>query len=237
MSSIAVLCPVLGRREALRPMYESLARTTTVPWHLYLICSPRDDDAEDVCLELEDEDPRVTCWTIDWEPEQADWARKINYGYEETDEEFLLLGATDLRFHPDWDVAALSVAAQSGAGVIGTNDMGNSTVMRGLHSTHPLVRRAYIDEHGTIDEPGKVLHEGYAHQWVDTELVETAKVRGGWAFAAHSRVEHLHPFWRKGRMDSTYKKALSTADEDHRYYAQRQRLWQLAAKRARISAS
>lgn len=236
-SSIAVLCPVLGRREALRPMYESLVNASSVPWRLYLLCSPQDDDAEDVCLELEDADERVSCWTVDWEPEHADWAKKINYAYEETAEDFLLLGATDLRFHAEWDVAALRVAEENGAGVIGTNDLGNATVMRGFHSTHPLVRREYIDEHGTIDEEGKVLHEGYAHQWVDTELVETAKVRGAWAFAEHSRVEHLHPFWRKGRMDSTYTKALSTSDEDHRYYAQRQRLWKLAAKRARISAS
>ena len=236
MSSIAVLCPVLGRREALRPMHESLVNATETPWHLYLICSPQDDDAEDVCLELEDEDPNVTCWTVDWEPEHADWAKKINYGYEETSEEFLLLGATDLRFHAEWDASALRVFEETRAGVIGTNDMGNKTVMRGLHSTHPLVWRPYIDECGTIDERGKVLHEGYAHQWVDTELVETAKVRGEWAFAVDSRVEHLHPFWRKGRMDATYQKALSTSDPDHRYYSQRQRLWQLAKKRA-ISAS
>jgi hypothetical protein len=70
-----------------------------------------------------------------------------------------------------------------------------------------------------------VVHEGYSHQWVDTELVETAMARGQWAFAKDSHVEHLHPFWHKGEMDATYEKALSTTRFDHRLYGQRRALW------------
>jgi len=103
--------------------------------------------------------------------------------------------------------------------------------MRGRHATHPLVRRSYVEEHGTIDEPGKVLHEGYDHQWVDNELVETAKARGAWAFAKNSHVEHLHPFWpdgkggKKGEMDATYEKALSSPRKDMALFRSRRRLW------------
>lgn len=234
MNSVAILVPVLGRPQALHPLVESVVSSTSVPWHLYFLCSPGDEEAEDVCLVLEEQDDRITVWTVEWEAGFADWARKINYGYEETDEPWLLLGATDLRFHPGWDHAAFAVAEETGAGVVGTNDLGNRTVMRGLHSTHPLVRRSYADEQGTIDETGKVLHEGYAHQWVDTELVQTAMMRDEWAFAADSHVEHLHPFWRKSKNDATYDKALSTSREDHRYYSQRERLWKIAARRQRV---
>ena len=170
---------------------------------------------------------------VPFENGPGDWARKINHGFTTTRSDFVLLGADDLLFHPAWDVYAVEVAETSGAGVIGTNDLGNRTVMNGLHSTHPLVRRSYVEEFGTIDEPGKCLHEGYSHQWVDTELVETAKMRGQWAFAKGSHVEHLHPLWKKSTMDSTYEKALSTSQQDHAHFRSRQHLWSRAAMRAR----
>lgn len=224
MSSIAIIVPVLGRPDSIRPLYESIVSGTTTPWHLRFMCSPGDETMQ-ACALVSGQDERVVTRLVDWESGHGDWAKKINAGYSETKEDFILLGATDLFFHPGWDEAALQVAAASGAGVIGTNDLGNATVMRGLHSTHPIVRREYIEAQGTIDEPRKVLHEGYQHQWVDTELVETAKARGQWAFAPASRVEHLHFMWGKSKRDATYDKALSTSQEDHRLFGQRRRLW------------
>jgi hypothetical protein len=222
---IGILIPVLGREKAIRPLLESIENSTSVEWALLFLCSPGDSTA-DVCAGFTRGTSHMNTYIVGWSPEEGgDWARKINMGAFELEEPFVLLGATDLKFHPGWDVEALKVAEETGAGVIGTNDMGNATVMRGDHSTHPLVRMSYVDEYGTIDEHGKILHEGYSHQWPDTELVETAKARGQWAFAANSRVEHLHPFWHKGQMDSTYEKALSTSAEDHRLFGKRRRLW------------
>jgi hypothetical protein len=200
------------------------------------MCSPGDVLAMNACALISGQDGRVVTRIVPWEAGHADWAKKINAGFEETTEDFLLLGATDLRFHPGWDANALRVAKHTGAGVIGTNDLGNVTVMRGKHSTHPLVRRAYIEQFGTVDEPGKVVHEGYQHQWVDTELVQTAMARGQWAFAKDSHVEHLHFMWRKSKRDATYDKALSTSREDHHYFSQRKRLIDRERK-AVISAS
>lgn len=219
---IAILIPMLGRPQAVDSLLASLGST---PHSVHFLCSPSDHEVIAACRYAALEYHGVSVRVVPWEPGPGDWARKINLGFRETREPFLLLGASDLRFHPGWDEAALRVASKTGAGVIGTNDLGNRTVMAGKHSTHPLVRRLYIEEYGTIDEPGQVLHESYAHQWVDTELVETARKRGQWAFAADSHVEHLHPFWKKGAMDSTYEKALSTSREDHRLFMQRRRLW------------
>lgn len=232
---IAILVPVLGRAQAIRPLVQSVKESTSTDWMLIFLCSPGDDLATWTCRSFTD-DPAIAAWKVDWPPEiGGDWARKINYAYTETTPgvEYYLLGATDLRFHPGWDTEVLRVAEETGAGVIGTNDLGNATVMRGLHSTHPVVRRKYADEQGVIDEPGKILHEGYHHQWVDTELVETAKMRRQWAFAKQSHVEHLHPFWKKSEMDATYEKALSTTSEDHQLFQKRRLLWSRAAMKAR----
>jgi hypothetical protein len=46
--------------------------------------------------------------------------------------------------------------------------------MAGRHSTHSLVTRDYVERFGTIDEAGVVLHEGYPHEFVDDEFVQTA---------------------------------------------------------------
>lgn len=233
MSEIAILVPVLGRPQRAAEVFESALVASAEPHRMIFLCSPGDHDEINACYET---DAQVE--VVDWEAGRGDWARKINYGLTLTDEPYVLLGADDLLFHDGWDIAALRVA-EKGFGVIGTNDLGNATVMRGEHSTHPLCARAYAETWGTVDEPEKLLHEGYQHQWVDTELVQTAKVRGQWAFAADSIVEHLHPLWpdgkggHKGVMDDTYRKALSTPREDHRLYSQRKRLWELQARAAR----
>lgn len=233
---IDILVPVLGRPQNAQPLVDSIRENTTVEHRILFLCTQFDVDEINAVAET-DADRSIVLWDAG----PGDWAKKINQGYRLTSYPFMLLGADDLRFHPRWDTEALHVAEVTGAGVIGTNDLGNATVMRGLHSTHPLVRRSYIDEQGTIDEPGKVLHEGYHHQWVDNELIQTAQMRDQWAFAKASHVEHMHPFWpvkgqpgvKKGKMDATYEKALSTSSEDHQIFQQRRLLWSRAAMKAR----
>lgn len=236
---IDVLIPVLGRPQAIAPLADSIVTTSFVPVAIVFLCSPDDEEATEECVRLAHAFHQIRVRSVAWPAGAGDWAKKINLGYLETRAPFLLLGATDLRFHRGWDAEALRVAEAENAGVIGTNDLGNPTVMRGAHSTHPLVRRSYIDEQGTIDEPGKILHEGYEHQWVDTELVATAKARGRWAFADGSHVEHLHPIWGKGVMDETYEKALAStsARRDQRLYARRSRLWKARPVRRSLSSA
>lgn len=156
----------------------------------------------------------------------GDYARKINAGYAATAEDYLFLGADDLHFHPGWFERAVSRFDNDPAiGVVGTNDLGNSRVMRGDHATHSLVARRYADEFGTIDEPGKVLHEGYWHEYVDDELVGTAKARNAWAFAEDSHVEHLHPQYGKAAMDDSYEQQHYRMSRTSSYFRERRRLW------------
>lgn len=166
---------------------------------------------------------------VEWQPGPGDYARKINYGFEMNEfgakKEFLFLGADDLCFCQGWDVHALATAETSGAGVIGTDDLGNPVVQAGDHSTHTLVRRSYIAERGGTWEgtPGVVYFEGYDHQYVDNELVTVAKQRGQWAFSHGAKVEHLHNYWGKSEHDSTYEKAMRASKEDAALFHQRKR--------------
>lgn len=161
---------------------------------------------------------------IDRPPGPGDYARKMNHGVRVTTEPLLFLGADDIDFHPGWFEAACA-RLTPGVGVVGTNDLGNPRVISGEHATHVLVTRAYVERHGTIDEPGKVCHEGYPHEFVDDELVATAKARGAWAFAADSIVEHLHPSWGKAPTDPLYDGQRRRLVQGRRVFERRKRLW------------
>ncbi|MDF2751686.1 MAG: hypothetical protein K0S82_68 [Gaiellaceae bacterium] len=230
---IAVVIPVLGRPEAVLRVADSLEHMTHGAYRLFFLCSPGDDAAIEA-VERTGADYRV----VMWHPDKADFAMKTNLGFRLTNEPYVFLGATDLRFHVSWDLHVLLVAQETGAGVIGTDDMGNPLVRRGKHATHALVRRTYIEEcGGTFDEePGVVYAECYDHQCVDNELVFVAQERGQWAFAANSKVEHLHPLWRKGTMDPVYQKALARGQADIRIFASRRADWTARRGRTKVGA-
>lgn len=216
--STVVVVPVLGRPEQIGPLAESVRSTSDA--RLVFVCSPKDTVAKRECKKTGEK-----VMVVRWEPGPADYSRKINHAYRHTTEEWIFCGATDLSFRPNWLTNALRVGERGGAGVIGTQDMGNPLVKRGRHATHPLVSRAYIEEcGGTFDATGEIYSERYDHQYIDLELVETARLRGRWAFAKNSVVEHLHPNWNKGVWDDTYEKAFAHAREDRNLYVSRMKL-------------
>lgn len=186
---------------------------------MLFLCSPGDEAEIDACRATGRE--TVIC---PFERTDGDYARKINHGVSITDEEWLFHAADDLTFHEGWLDHALLAAAATGASVIGTQDLGNRLVLKGAHSTHSLVSREYVERVGTVDRKGVMLHEGYRHNFVDTELVMMATYLGEWAFAEHSVVEHLHPHWNKGEMDATYELGLDGFGADRRLFMRRTRL-------------
>ena len=213
---IDILVPVLGRPHNVQPLLESLS-TTHEAYRVFFICSPDDTAQIEACLDSGQE-----TLTVHWHPGKADYAKKINWGFEQTDSEWVFQGADDIRFKDNWDTAALRTAALRGKRVIGTNDLHNPLVKRGGTSTHTLFRRSYIEEYGgTHDNTGRVLHEGYDHQYVDNEFCETARRRDEWAFCKQSIVEHLHPHWGLVEEDETYRKADRARGQDFRRYHQR----------------
>lgn len=182
-----VLVPVLRRPHRVAALVENIRATSNA--EPLFIASP-DDTAEHQAVR----DAEAHLLILDRPQGRGDYARKINAGIRATRDDVLLMGADDLLFHRGW-LEAATKKLEPGIGVVGTNDLHNRRVVRGEHATHLLFTRDYVEQHGTIDEPGKLLHEGYWHEFVDDECVETAKHRGAWAFAADSHVEHLHPLY------------------------------------------
>ena len=208
---------MLGRPHRVEPLLDSLRATSPDARPLFLV-SP-DDHEVHAAVDAYGAD-RLTVLG----PFPGDYARKVNAGLRASTEPLLFLGADDLRFHPGWLEAAVAKLG-AGIGVVGTNDLGSPRVLAGEHATHSLVTRDYAERFGTIDEPGKILHEGYPLEYVDDEAVETAKHRGAWAFAGDSVVEHLHPSWGKAPRDPLYAKQRARMAAGMRVFLRRRPLW------------
>lgn len=217
MSELVIAVPMLGRPHRVQPLLSSIDDTCDA--RVVFAVSPRDTAVQRAIDKAGREQV-----TVSYQP-TGDYARKVNAVYRATDEPLMFLAADDLKFHPGWFDAAVAKLGP-GIGVVGTNDLGSPRVMRGEHSTHSLVTRDYADTYGTIDRPGKVLHDGYPHEWVDDELVGTAKSRGAWAFAVDAKVEHLHPNWkREVPMDQMYRQQAQRIRAGRPLFQRRQRLW------------
>jgi glycosyltransferase involved in cell wall biosynthesis len=158
----------------------------------------------------------------------ASYAGAINTACLDTGADYVFFGADDLHFHPGWYEEA--VAMMDGTTmVVGTNDLFNQRVLAGNGSTHHLVDMRYLREQGgTPDQgPGIALHEGYSHNYVDTEFIEVAKARGVFKPCLTSVVEHLHVQAGKAPMDATYAKGLDRDRylADDRLFRSRVALW------------
>jgi hypothetical protein len=213
----AVIVPVLGRPGNAAPFMESLKASGAPLARVYAVADA--DDEETVRAWLEAGAKVILRAAV--QPGPGTFAQKVNLGYRETAEPWLFLSGDDVRFHPGW-LDQAQHAARDGADVVGTNDLHNPRVTSGEHSPHLLVRRAYIDEQGASwDGPKSVAHEGYRHWFVDDEIVTAAKQRGAWAFARHSKVEHLHPLWGLAPDDDTYALGRGHVDADQALFTAR----------------
>ena len=215
---IDILIPVLGRPWNVEPLVESIVSGTDGPYQIVFICSPQDSEQIEACRKT-----GQTTLTVSWQPKKADYARKINWGFSQTNSEWFFQGADDIRFGKHWDTYALNVA-KGQRSVIGTNDLHHPGSRQGTHSTHLLIKRSYIEEQGgTFDQTGAVFSEAYDHQWIDNEFILTARRRGVWAFSKRSLVEHFHPIWKNADWDDTYRKSFRHAGSDRRLFLHRKR--------------
>lgn len=212
MTDLAILVPVLRRPQNVEPLLDSIFDTTPKARVLFL-ADPGDHDEHQAIREA-----GADMLVVD-----GNYARKINAGVWNTGEPLIFLGADDLKFHDGW-LDAAKAELTDGIGVVGTNDLCNRRVIAGEHSTHSLVTREYA-ERGAIDDPTRLLHEGYPHEWVDDEFVQTAKHRGAYAHAGDAVVEHLHPMVDKAPMDDLYAAQGKRMAQGRRIFNRRRRLW------------
>ena len=210
---LVVLVPVLRRPHRVQPLLASLHANTPDPVRALFICD-HDDGEQQAAVRKCGADMLIV---------DGGYAAKINAGVTATTEPLLFLGADDLAFHPHW-LERAKRRIKGSVHVVGTNDLCNRRVMRGEHSTHSLVTRAYT-HHGTIDDPTRLLHEGYPHEFVDDEFVGTARHRGAFASAPDSIVEHLHPQVGKAPMDDLYAAQGRRMRAGRAHYRLRMPLW------------
>lgn len=217
MSELVIVVPVLRRPHRVEPLLEAFRASTPGLHRMLFVCTGDDTPEQDAVVAAGAE-----MIVVPGARRPGDYARKINLAYRETTEPLLFLAADDLVPRPGWFESATALITDT-VEVIGTNDLGNQRVMNGGHSTHTLVTRKYVDERGTIDGPGEVLHEGYNHWYVDDEFIQTAQARDAFAPCLASIVEHLHPAWDKGEQDDVYRIGERRARADRQIYTRRQK--------------
>ena len=221
---VAVLVPVLNRPERVRPLVESFhAAASAHDAKLYFIAQEGDSkEISEIAIQL----GMGRCQLITVPPEKQSWAKKINIGYEQTREPWMLLCGDDVAFTSGWlNTFGHYASTHHDTGVIGTNDgsmssrrmermrqRGRMDVVRS--SPHPLVSRRYIDAFGTVDEMGAVVHGGYHHNFPDTELCATARMRESFLFAVDIVVFHLHHSGDHVPFDETYRLGMSRYADD-----------------------
>jgi glycosyltransferase involved in cell wall biosynthesis len=220
LPAVVIIVPVLRRPHRVASVMENVAASMQTD-HRLLFVATDNDDGELAALEAAGADHiTIPPSTI------GDYAKKINAGYEASDEPFLFTGADDLNFHPGWYEAAVRIMLEyPRIGVVGTQDLGSQRVIAGKHATHSLVRRAYATARGTVDARRKVLHDGYPHEYVDDELVGTARHRQAFAFANDSIVEHMHPLWGKGETDELYDQHAERMRAGRQIFLRRRHRW------------
>ena len=207
-----MLIPVLGRPHRIRPVLDSALEQTPDASVLF-VASP-DDDVD--LAELKEQG-------ADFITVSGNYAVKINQGIRRTTAPYIFTGADDLDFMPGWFEAAEAKMSKT-VGLVGTQDLCNRRTLAGQHATHFLLARWYA-ELGTIDGQPGPLYEGYPHEYVDDEVVATAKKRRAWAFAPESIVEHLHPDVGKAPMDELYSNRPVRMWDGKKIFRERMHLW------------
>jgi len=220
---IDILIPTFGRSHRLSRVAANVHAATTVPHYLVFIVEREDGGS---CAEAARLAAAGQCgWMIN--EGAASYAGAVNTGYRHTSDPYFFLGSDDVYFHPGWAECVLAAAVPPFR-VVGTNDTINDSVLAGIHATHYLVERGYIEElGGVVDElPGTVLHEGYDHNYTDTEFIEVATKRGVFTPCLEAVVEHMHFAFGKGPRDATADRTIRRYSEDARIYESRRPLWE-----------
>lgn len=219
---IAIVIPTMGRAELLFPLAWNIARTTpTGVFQIYFVANVEDNLTQEAILKIEGPVQMVMA-------HKRGYPCAVNAGVREVKERWVAIVNDDVRFHDGWLKGLFDVMTPT-TSVIATNDLSPHTA-NGDACTQPVVERRYIETYGGAwDEPGVTMHEGYWHNFSETELYDVARSRGVATYAPGSIIEHLHPDWGKAEIDDTYlagSKKPGTWEHDHDLYVERAAQWQ-----------
>lgn len=129
--------------------------------------------------------------------------------------DWFVLGADDVAWRVGWLQAALAVAAETGAQVVGLND-GNHTDLA-QYAPHYMASQWFCRQVlGDCLAP-----EGYRSWWFDREICARAQALDLYAPAWDAWAEHRHPDWYQAAMDETYELGRRFHDADRALYESR----------------
>jgi glycosyltransferase involved in cell wall biosynthesis len=214
---IDIIIPTFGRPSALASIVDNIRAVTRDPHQITFVAESHDPDTI-AAVEQLGLVPVVNTRT-------ANYAGALNTGWLQSTADWLFTGADDLIWHVGWHDAIGRLPRL--CTVLGTNDLLNSAVAAGFHSTHSIVARSYLEEFGGVaDEgPGSFYPECYDHNFCDTEFINTAKMRGRFRPCLDAVVEHLHVTTGKVEADETYLRSIRNYDADARMYDMRISVW------------
>lgn len=214
---IDVIIPTKGRYHKIPSICENLENTTDGEYKLTFVIEDDDEDTERVC----EQHKNIYHFDI-IKGKFGSPAKAVNEGFRKTSEPYFIFGNDDFKFHPHWDTKALSKMTD-GISVVAIND--GDPRGEPQWGTITLSRRSYVNDYGGTEHKGEVFHEGYSHNFVDTEFWERAASRGVTAIAKDSLIEHLHPAFGKGTGDGGYEKSGNTMNDDMMIYVRRRNEW------------
>lgn len=210
---VAVLIPTLGRAHKVAGIVENL-RTTAPAAVPYFIVESHDKDTINAVA--------VVDGNLIVNDRVSTYAGAINCGLLNTYECLLYVSADDFVYRENWLDPLINLSRSYG--VVGSNDLHNQDVKDGVMATSFLIRRDYAYT-ACVDAPGLMLHEGYTHNYVDTEVIGYARSRGEFISCASSEVEHMHPLWGLAPSDDTYAKGLKDHAADGALFQRRRTMW------------
>lgn len=196
---VAILIPTVDRLENIKKCVQSIIDNTVLPYEIYVMTKHKPiidwcRDREIVVFEDESDDIRYNT--------------RINHMYRETQEPYLFTGSDDVIFEKGW-LEGLMGGIGKGYAVIGANDGYNPM------STNFLIKREYIEKQsGCLDTLNVIFYPKYQHNFVDVELLSTAKKRNQYVQVVNAKVTHHH--WRKdpSKYDKTYQWADERVEKD-----------------------
>lgn len=217
MVSVAVLIPTYKRPQQLRERVGNLLQLQ-IPNDAQLfvvigICAD-DDESKEAMGPLVGTPKADRVYPVIVMRQQADtavsgWNKA--YVHARAAADWFVLGADDIVWHDGWLSAALRAASETGAQVIGLNDLHTDLDQ---YAPHYMVRRAFIDAH----MGGFMVPPVYKSWWFDREVCEKARILNLYAPAWNAVAEHRHPDWTTAPRDATYDLAWPLHDIDREIY-------------------
>jgi len=213
MARTAILIPSLGRAQYVKRVVANVDANTPEP-HEQLWCYSGEEYETEACTSdvkriRDDDDPDKRYVTR--MNKLARWAVELSF-------DFIFFGSDDVIHHPFWLRYALKVFDEvENAQVVVVNDLRNP------NGTQAVVRTSYLPL-AVFDDPTAAFHDGYQHNFADTEMFLTAAERGVIYRSMDSHVEHLHPLHKgsnQRKWDQTYADAQSQWNIDAALFHER----------------